>query len=594
MATFQPHRRPLAHRLFPGQGTALPTPTKQNRIVSGSKRPRSPDQSDARAPLKRAKATPPSVVPTPRDLEKERRHIEREQKDQEFRAKFKAVFPTFRFFLDIENMDEGIVYTLKSRIERLGGRIEPFLSAAITHLVSDRPLPVKLNPDKENEQVLRSTSSKATRDLRSPIKLTPRPEEPLVSKDAVSFALGLNKKVWTTAKLESVLSRCLDTTSTKSAMTPRPPAPKPPAPRRDLARLLQSEKIHGTTERDPTQKRHDFYYFARGSCFVLLEDMRQELATISAHEYPIFKERDKLVKAPWPVLHCHPNSRNPFAPFDDKERKRWERTQQQAEKAEDADRARRKKRQLQLAAALRRKAEAQKHGNKVCDLRRSVSLNNLQRRLSFPTGEGLDADFVDLDDDSVDSANASGFLASGAGQGYMAASGNSVGITSNTGTTSNHSLRNVQLPARMAGRIKQEIKTTLKFPPKTQDTGKAGAMGPPSKVPTKVALLKKSKSTNNIKLSKREEGAKPGYCESCRLKFEDFNTHLESNKHRKFAANDANFEALDEVLCRLRRRTRREVQEYEQAPRLHNHCIAPRSNHLRMSVARYVQQLSPP
>ena len=328
-------------------------------------------------------------------------------------------------------------------------------------------------------------------------------------------------KIWSTTKLDSVLSRCLASRSiTKAVTTARPPQ----QPQNNLARLLQNEKVNGTTECDPNQKRHGFHYFSRGVCFVLLEDMRQELATIAAHEYPVVK--DKNAKTPWPMLHCHPNSRNPFAPFDDREKRRWERMQQ-AEKVEETERARRRKSQIQQFEALKRKVESRNHVNKVCDLRRSVSLNNLHRQLAQPNGGVLDAHYIDLDaDDSVDSINASGYQASGAGMGYMAASGNSVGITSTTGTTSTsgHSLRNVPLPASIAERMRQQVTTSRKFPVKANHGAKAGTMGPPSKVPTKQQTLKRSKSTNTLRLSKREEGVKPGYCESCRLKFSDFST----------------------------------------------------------------------
>ena len=46
-------------------------------------------------------------------------------------------------------------------------------------------------------------------------------------------------------------------------------------------------------------------------------------------------------------------------------------------------------------------------------------------------------------------------------------------------------------------------------------------MGPPV-LPERAHVLRKSKSTNTMRLPKREEGAKPGYCESCRVKFENF------------------------------------------------------------------------
>jgi regulatory subunit for Cdc7p protein kinase len=328
-----------------------------------------------------------------------------------------------------------------------------------------------------------------------------------------------NIKIWSTAKLDSVLSRCLASRSTTKTVTCARP---PQQPQHNLARLLQNEKVNGTTECDPNQKRHGFHYFSRGVCFVLLEDMRQELATIATHEYPVVK--DKNAKMPWPMLCCHPNSRNPFAPFDDREKRRWERMQK-VEEVEEVERARRRKSQMRRFEALKRKVESRNHVNRVCDLRRSVSLNNLHRQLAQPNGTHC----IDLDaDDSVDSAHASGYQASGAGMGYMAASGNSVGITSTTGTTSTsgHSLRNVSLPASIAERMKQQVTTSRKFPVKAEHEvkAKAGTMGPPSKVPTKQQTLKRSKSTNTLRLSKREEGVKPGYCESCRLKFSDFST----------------------------------------------------------------------
>jgi len=346
----------------------------------------------------------------------------------------------------------------------------------------------------------------------------------VVAYDVVTKAGEYGIKIWTQAKLDSVLSRCIDAPSSKALVNPRFPG-APSAPQRSLSRLLQTEKIHGTTERDPTQKRHDFRYFSRGTCFVLLEDIYQELATIAAHEYPILKEKDKSGKKPWPVLHCHPLSRNPFAPFDDKEKRRWERAQQ-AEKTEEADRARRKKKQLE---AMKRKAGNQVHVKTAGDLRRSLSLSNLHRRLSHPIGKH-DMGFIDLDADldDAESANASGYLASGAGMGYIAASGNSVGITSTIGTTSTSGqiLRNLSLPTALTDRMKQEVLTSRKFSTKAKDENveNTGTMGPPSKVPSRQSFLKKSKSMNTLKLPKREEGVKPGYCESCRIKFSDFIT----------------------------------------------------------------------
>lgn len=358
--------------------------------------------------------------------------------------------------------------------------------------------------------------------------VTHRPQE---DHDAlVKKALGWGKKVWSTAKLESVLERLLVSGNSATAATTPPKAGT--SQQRRLTHLLESERIHGTSERDPTQKRHDFRYFSRSSCFILVEDMKQELATIHALEYPISKGRDGVERAAWPVLHCHPQARGPFIEFDEKEKKRWEKSL----KAEDEKEREQEQKVRRRQDDLKRKAQAQR---KAGDLRRSVSMNNLHRRASLPNA-GCEA-LVDLDadasgcDGTTDSANASGYLASAGTGGYMAASGNSVGITSTTGTTSTAgaSLRNMKLPAALQERIQSQVVTSRKFPSalagvtanseKGKGSSTKGSMGPPVGIPERPnGMLRKSRSTNTLRLPKREEGCKPGYCESCRVKFEDF------------------------------------------------------------------------
>lgn len=351
--------------------------------------------------------------------------------------------------------------------------------------------------------------------------------EPLIRK-----AVDFNMKIWTTSKLESVLVRCIPSgpisaTTSQRSMTLTATPPKVAPQQRSLTRLLESERLYGTTtERDPTQKRHDFRYFSKSTCFVLVEDMKQELATIHALEYPIQKGRDGVERGAWPVLHCHPQARGPFLEFDEKEKKRWEKSQKAETEKEHEQAQKARKRQEEL----KRKAQAQR---KAGDLRRSVSMTNLHRRASHP--DSVFQPYVDLDGDAsgfdgaTDSANASGYLMSGTG-GYMAASGNSVGITSATGTTSTTgaSSRRLGLPTALQEQMKSQIITSRKFPSagatnQQVDQGRRGTMGPPVAIPERPnGLLRKSRSTNTMRLPKREEGVKPGYCESCRVKFEDF------------------------------------------------------------------------
>ncbi|KAK0485655.1 Dfp1/Him1, central region-domain-containing protein [Armillaria novae-zelandiae] len=551
MSTTIGSRAPLANRATSRLGQ------KWARSISGIKRPRSPE-GDTAVEFKRQRAAGPDIS-TPKYKEKDRKHAERAQKDKEFRDKYSRAFPTFIFHFDLSHLepDTGLRKSLEARIVQLGGIIEDFFSKDVTHLITNQKGEGDDDADKENNP--KGTVSKMTLAIKSPNKSRTR----VVGDDGaglITKAIEWKMKTWSTAKLDSVLSRCLEVpmlTGSNPSRTTNVPQPVNPAhPYRSLARLLQSERVHGSTERDPTQKRHDFTYFSRGSYWVLVEDMQQELATIAAHEYEVTKGRDSSIKGSWPVAHCHPHARGPFIPFDDRERRRWEKAKREEIEQQDEQVREQKKRLLRLEA-MKRKALAQVHGKGPSDLRRSASMNNLHRRGILDEQEFGEA----LGGDDIDSANASGYLGSGA---YVAASGNSVSITSTTGTTSTAGYSHSRpLPPSLRAQIGNEVTTSRKLALVAKDGDGKSTMGPPAYIPTRNGL-RKSRSTNSLRLPRREEGSKPGYCETCRVKFDDFKAHVKTKKHDKYANNAANFSSLDFVLSRVRRRTCAEVEADQQ------------------------------
>ncbi|OBZ68327.1 Hsk1-interacting molecule 1, partial [Grifola frondosa] len=527
------------------------------RRTPGSKRPHSPDPAvDERLPqsAKRLKSNPAPTM-SREELRKERGR-KRAEREEEFRIKYSRAFPNWTFYFDMDTANPEVAALrtkLEKRVSQMGAHVEDFFSKDITHLIT-------LLEDADKENISKKPSVNPSGVLGSPIRLKGRASNSGVPADhLVKKAIAFNMKVWSASKLTNVLDRCQVPATTTTA----PPAPATTlAKERSLTRLLESERLHGTTERDPTQRRHDYAYFSKGTYFVLVEDMKQELATISALEYPVVKGRDGKEKGPWPVLYCHPLARGPFIEYDEVEERRRDKAER-AEKEREAELRRRKAKLRQQEE--RRLARVRMHA-KQHDLRRSVSMNNLHRRATFPGAgpEGfvdLDADFGDAD--TMESANASGYLASGA---YMAASGNSVSITSATGTTStvgSQPFRSLQLPTGLRERLQQQVVTSRKFSTNSAVEDKENRMGPPLLIPERTRLLRKSRSTNTLRLPRREEGAKPGYCESCRQKFEDFQEHVNGRRHQKFAANNVNFAQLDYILSRVRRRTLAEVAEEE-------------------------------
>ncbi|KAF9451256.1 hypothetical protein P691DRAFT_699608 [Macrolepiota fuliginosa MF-IS2] len=555
------NRRPLATRP-PQSLVPSPSPARHLKSTQLPKRPRSPDPTthNLGSLIKRHKpiatsTNAPSLVKRERKPEnsklKEQQRAEREQQRLEFKEKYCRAFPHWIFHLDTESMESGHQLELfQSRIQHLGGKLELFFSRETTHLISNRPIPNQPAASEKENTYKGRMSNKPVQTSKSPVKIRSRQQEDQEPTDLIGNALKFNIKIWSTAKLESVLSRCLEEPSTTTASLTSTSKQRNPT----LSKLLQSERIYGLSERDPTQKRHDYRYFSRGSHFVLIEDIHGELATIAAHEYPPFKEREGE-KSPWPTLYCHPRARGPFIPFDDREKRRWER-QQLAERKENEERSHRET--LLRKQLMEKRTDTHLLARKPGDLRRSASMNNMRNANIFEN-PGLDHDG---EGDVFESTNASGYLASGL-MGYMAASGNSVGITSTTGTTStaNYTSRNLQIPSNLSGRMRLEV--VMRKQPQ-EKSARANAMAPPADVPPRSLVLRKSKSTNTLKLPKREEGSKPGYCESCRQKFDDFKEHIQGRRHRKFAEDNDNFLTLDYILNRVQRRTLAERHALDQ------------------------------
>lgn len=562
--------KPLANHF---SATVSPLHMTNRRPSPSTKRPHSPEPADSAAQgTKRVRAAQDSAR-TPRDEPrrrdgrdtrpdaKEERDRIRAAREAEFRIKYTRAFPNWTFHFDLDAHQPELA-ALKNKLERrvaqLGAKIDDFFSKEVTHLITYEAEEVPGN--KENS---RSRSARDGGLLGSPIKLKSRPA-PVEShaSEIVKKAQEFGIKVWDVEKLTSVLDRCQAPPGNATATPASTSGQHPSASTKHLSRLLESERLHGTSERDPTQRRHDYVYFSKGSYFVLIEDMRQELATIAALEYPVQKTRDGKERGSWPVLYCHPRARGPFIEYNEREERRREKMDQ-ADKEREEEMARRKAEVREQERRRRAKLQAQFQAQRHRDLRRAVSMQNLKRHMDDPEEELVDLD-VGYDGEAAGSAAASGYLASGA---YVAASGNSVSITSATGTTSTTGLpmRSMALPPSLREKIENQVVTSRRLPNAGRRPDKENLMGPPLTIPDRPQrTLRKSKSTTTVRLAKREEGSKPGYCECCRVKFEDFKQHIFSKRHRKFADDDSNFASLDVVLQRVRRRTREEA-EAEQA-----------------------------
>jgi Dfp1/Him1, central region/DBF zinc finger len=237
------------------------------------------------------------------------------------------------------------------------------------------------------------------------------------------------------------------------AGSPTKPSDLKPKP---LEHLLRAEAKSGiTSERDPQTLRNDYHYFAPKSRYVLVEDSSSEHRPILHQQYSSPDE--------YPTLYGGVEGKSAFVCGERPPRP-----------------------PPPLPPAQRALAKAGGY-NALC-LRKSLSHTQLQKRYADEKAEG---------------------------EGFLAASGNSVTITSNiaSGTTSARSgaAALTRPSSALAAALSKKTLVTLK--------GGAAESHDANKLKRAVSV--------ETGLNRKDDAPcrpkKPGYCENCRIKYDDFN-----------------------------------------------------------------------
>ncbi|KDN48517.1 hypothetical protein K437DRAFT_255491 [Tilletiaria anomala UBC 951] len=442
-----------------------------------------------------------------------------------YRNKYRKAFPTFIFYLD--DFNDAEKEELAARVEALGGHVEPFFSKSCTHLVSGRSSFSKREAAGKGSSRAGDTALRAKENMNLPVAARnslPLNQVPIhsdrnpfdenarqQSNDVLTKAARLNIRIWVKQKFLTIL----DTLEDKVQLY------QPPEVRHDLSHMLHQEKLHGTLERDLLAQRQDHYYFSKGCYYLLVEDATGEHRPIAIEEH---KKTGPHHDPSWPVLYNDGEGRCPFTRCE----------------------------------AFRRRQQGPSQ-NAHQTLRRSVSLSQLRKPL-FPPPADLNPLTTEMQRD------------------YPLASGNSVAITSNWGSTTSalneHAGAGGQ--AAMDPRVAQLSRRTMTMTPSGH---KLGAMYPKERLgPVRQLLamraankganplagMRRSVSTNDAVQRERED-KKPGYCENCRVKYDDFDEHIASRKHRKFAVNELHFVEIDSLISRVEREVV-EKEDYDDHP----------------------------
>ncbi|KAG6071906.1 hypothetical protein E4U33_003432 [Claviceps sp. LM78 group G4] len=486
-------------------------------------------------------------------------------------------------------------------------RQEPFFSIDVTHVVTTRSIPIgksgtgqeqhaeaeqqetQEQPQTINPSLLDRNTVAARRRLLFDFRPTQAPshqsDDPtrrtrgIRHNDVLHKARDMGKKIWSLEKFQIMLSVLLEpdtksgsqSTRTQSLRNHYGMAKSTHEP--NLLQLLHNERINGPSDRDPTAVSRELVHF-KGP-YIYVWDMDEKHKPMMVREYPkVVHKQD----GEWPQFRSVGNGRCPFveeveAPEKEPRRPREREVARVVKKEEAVAVPKPADIPVPKPAARKRSLTEMEDGHNHARPNVPVDVfNPAKAAISKQTDIKLQNAFTSraqgarlLAGEPVASGMQPSNITS-AIQSQMVSS--TSGINGGKAGTSKevHGLQRKVLQkvhpvshdasSRRLTEVSMDVASSrsantgigIRPTPKTvqpQEDECQGADGKAKKVqPQLPSQLQSLKSKRDLK---------PGYCENCQDKFRDFDEHIVSRKHRKFAENDDNWTELDLLLEQLRR-----------------------------------------
>ncbi|KAI1422437.1 Dfp1/Him1, central region-domain-containing protein [Xylaria sp. FL1777] len=527
-------------------------------------------------------------------------------------------FPKSLFYFD--QIPSDVAHRMKRQIAALGGRDTAFFSVDVTHVITSRTIPTEdtagrdnghsvpaekevTQPEQDqtetiNPSLLTRFSNPATKrklfdaDLRArALRVPPQPIDqglriPKKAVDILTRARDMKKKIWTVDKLFRITALLLETDPYRSAVMAygrqkhiqATQVESRAAEDRNLIQLLQKERVNGPSDRDPTVLARELVYF-KGP-YIYVYDIEEKQKPMMVKEYPKAPDRSK---GEWPQFQTAALGRCPFIEDSEvreaREAKEAKEVKQKARvRAESQEPVRETKPVLQRPRMAPPKPVTRKRtlGEMEFGHNRQSSVTSAD----FPSlSRSFGRENMDFSRKAFTSFAATGRVlggepvASGVQPSNVTSAIRSQMISS-TATTPGVI---TGLSKEVHGLQRQVLKWNSQDQSSRHTTETSFREDNLSKRPPtlsrtssrKLELIDEnaedkkgtddSRSTKRLALRKKPGDLKPGYCENCADKYPDFDEHIESQKHRKFADNDDNWVELDDLLAQLERIPKRQA-----------------------------------
>lgn len=401
------------------------------------------------------------------------------------------------------------------------------------------------------------------------------------NNDVLHKARDMGKKIWSLEKFQTMLAVLLESETQASygsrVVTARSQyGTAKGAHEPNLLQLLHNERINGPSDRDPTATNRELAYF-KGP-YIYVWDMDEKQKPIMVREYAKVVNKSD---GDWPQFRSVGNGRCPFVeeldlPERDQRKNREREKSRPVKREEHITILKPPENPLPKPVTGKRSLAEMEDGHnrirgstntevfnpakavlgKIGEIRpQNAFISRAEGGRQFagePVASGMQAS-------NITSAIRSQMISSTSGiNGAKAGTSKEIhGLQRKVlqkATPASH-----DLSSRRVGEISMEVASSRSTTMSRQNSKAAVAAGEDE---CQRAVDSKEKKSTSLK-SKKD--LKPGYCENCQDKFRDFDEHILSRKHRKFAENDDHWTELDALLSQLERAPRfasMDSQEY--------------------------------
>jgi regulatory subunit for Cdc7p protein kinase len=315
----------------------------------------------------------------------------------------------------------------------------------------------------------------------------------------------------------------------------------PDAPKdHHLSVMLNDEKLHGVADRDPNAKRDDFNYFRYP--FYYVYDLRNIIKPVAVREWKV-KDTKPDSKKPWPHLHDSSYGHSLFQAdptdmMDDRKvRKRRLRDEQNRQYRE----------RLRLVYS---KSNTRQYIHDGFEMDSEEDTTIHAHGQIEPTNDELnmpppDTNFQDfqrplaitrqhsfIQNKYIEPTQRDGFEIQASGyNGSVSTQSADSQLTKNGLAPSGSTVSSKQVNTLQRKIIERK----------------------------KISSQQSQQQPQQAQQSQQTSGTKPkvpGYCENCKIHFDDFDEHIIGVKHREFAQDPDNFEDIDDLIKALRQRVK--------------------------------------